>query len=359
MTVRVRKNGWMVDVRYEGARYRVAAPKCTSRRKAEAFERAVLADLRAGIDPRRAAQPVEPSTTSEPAPTVADYAESYLVEVAAAGQRSSTLENKRALFRLWVVPVVGHVNVSAIKSSHFATVRETMAAAGLSPGRINHALHLLAHVVRWYHDRRDLPAPHFKVGRVKGEGAGKAVKRWTDPEADRLVSAAAKESPTAHIAILLGLDAGMRLSETRALQWTDIDLVSPRPSVTVARSRGRFDSEGPTKGGKARHVPLTTRLADALRGHEHEADPHVLLHNGVPWKRPDLARLGRKVVKAAGIPNGGFHVLRHSFCSRLVERGVDLNKVRLLAGHKSLQVTQKYMHLAPGGLDTAIDALDR
>ena len=52
------------------------------------------------------------------------------------------------------------------------------------------------------------------------------------------------------------------------------------------------------------------------------------------------------------------HTMRHTFCSRLVQRGVDLGSVRQLAGHSSITVTMRYTHLSDRSLETAISALE-
>jgi site-specific recombinase XerD len=52
-------------------------------------------------------------------------------------------------------------------------------------------------------------------------------------------------------------------------------------------------------------------------------------------------------------------VLRHTFCSHLSMRGAPPRAVQELAGHSELGMTQRYMHLSPAALDSAIQLLER
>ena len=54
-----------------------------------------------------------------------------------------------------------------------------------------------------------------------------------------------------------------------------------------------------------------------------------------------------------------FHTCRHSFASWLVEGGIDLFVVREMLGHRDLNMTARYSHLAPDTLQKAVRGLER
>lgn len=107
---------------------------------------------------------------------------------------------------------------------------------------------------------------------------------------------------------------------------------------------------GRTKSGKWRVIPLNRSAVSALAhlGKDRLVDAH-----------PDtLGDWFREDAQAAGLP-GSLHWLRHTFCTALVQSGVSLYDVRMLAGHSSITVTEKYAHHAPGHGTQAVKLLGK
>lgn len=134
------------------------------------------------------------------------------------------------------------------------------------------------------------------------------------------------------------IDTGCRLSEALGAQaYGDGTAVHLR--------------HGETKSGKARLIPLTTRAQAALK--VMLAGP---LHGkvSVDW----VGWRWLKVREACALPDVNIHILRHTCASRLVQRGVSLMTVSKWLGHASVTVTERYAHLAPDALASAVSALE-
>jgi len=178
---------------------------------------------------------------------------------------------------------------------------------------------------------------------------------FTFEEFEALVAAASAE-PQWQAAVLTAGEAGLRLGELLALRWEDVDLGRGQLQVMRTDWRGKV---GSPKGGKDRMVPLTSRLQAALRSIRHLRGQLVFCwEDGTRWTNTTMRAGIKRQEKRAGLRVTGWHALRHTFCSHLAMRGAAAKAIQDLAGHQSIAVTNRYMHLAPGALRAAIDLLE-
>jgi len=170
------------------------------------------------------------------------------------------------------------------------------------------------------------------------------------------VAAAKTNDSRAYVLVLLAGEAGLRLGEMVALEWSDVDFVKRQLCVQRSAWKGQIASP---KGGRLRYVPLTTRLVQALQDHRHLRGALVLYQDdGSPLTEGVVQGFVRRAARRAGLHNNGPHMLRHTFRSHLAMRGAPARAIQELAGHRDLITTQRYMHLSPAALDGAIRLLE-
>jgi integrase len=156
-------------------------------------------------------------------------------------------------------------------------------------------------------------------------------------------------------AIVVAVGTGLRRAELCAMRWSWVNLEG---RMLTVKNSDVFT----TKSGRERAVPLAGEALKILqRLYEEratEADGIVLKGaDGGPIDSAYLSKRFRFYRKLAKLdPAIHFHSLRHTFASRLVERGVDLYRVQHLLGHADQRMTQRYSHLRPEGLRQAVEA---
>jgi integrase/recombinase XerD len=154
--------------------------------------------------------------------------------------------------------------------------------------------------------------------------------------------------------------AGLRRCEVVGLRLCDVD--GPRRQVFIV--------EG--KGGHQRKIPISRRWFTALGNYltlerpTTESERVFVVLKGPNRGRP-LSDEGLKQVfvsarERAGLVGATCHQLRHTCFTRLREAGMELEALQAQAGHRSLDTTRLYIHLANGWLadeyDRATERID-
>lgn len=172
------------------------------------------------------------------------------------------------------------------------------------------------------------------------------IRYLTDDESKRLVLASTGEFRALMTAALL---TGCRYGELAAMKAGDFD--ADARAVYV-----RF-----SKGGKARHVHLTDEGVRFFKeAREGKNSPALLFPrpDGEPWRQ---ANQHRHMIQACGDaeinPAVGFHVLRHTYASRLAMRGVPMAVIAQQLGHADTRMTERhYAHLGPSYVGDTVRA---
>lgn len=134
---------------------------------------------------------------------------------------------------------------------------------------------------------------------------------------------------------------GMRKGELTALEWQDIDF---KQGLTHIRSKVDFLPKGISrKTGKAKEriIPIHDGVKAVLNAMPKE-NPKVF----AVYDKHRLRRVLIKIAKRAEIGNlTRLHELRHSYATFLLQKGVDIYKIKELLGHSDIRDTMKYAHL--------------
>lgn len=164
---------------------------------------------------------------------------------------------------------------------------------------------------------------------------------------------------------------GLRKSEILGLTWSDIDfenqIIYVNQQVHKTKKDGRYLGDLKTKKSK-RAIPFDTKLLKVLQHHKARQNAEKLISDK-DWNKENLVfctkngtivdpdnfyKTFQSGLKFAGVEHMPVHSTRHTFCTRLAERNVNVKTIADLAGHTNIQTTARYMH---PGLDAKREAI--
>jgi site-specific recombinase XerD len=180
-----------------------------------------------------------------------------------------------------------------------------------------------------------------RLVRQKHEENG--VIRWLTDLEEAALRAVIKEHHPEHMPELdIALGTGMRLSEQYGLTWSAVDLV--HKEIRLAK----------TKNHRGRVIPLNATVEAAfaeLRDRVPRAKKIDKVFSQLPrsWWEDALEK--------SGVADFRWHDCRHTFCSRLAMKGVNLKVIQVLAGHTTIAMTARYAHLDDAALRAAVDLI--
>jgi integrase len=362
MTINVRewkrgKNvGFEVDIRFtypDGTpfRRRVKAPvesKSAAKRWGEATERELL------MRPSPVFL-VQQEEKRKEVPTLREFAPRAIAQHARANrQKASTIYAKERIFENHLYTALGDKKLDKISDDLVQQLKADLSRK--APKTVNNILTVLGKTLRLAVKWKVISTMPCTIELLRVSNLVPGFYEFA--EYRRLVEAARLLDPRILLVVLLGGDAGLRVSEMVGLRGEDVDL--RRRQLVIERAVWRDVVDSP-KSGRGRIIPMTDALAEAFGNVRLARGSAVLRRDDAGSAQPGhIRRWLRSAQRRAHVKvTYGPHVLRHTFCSHLAMRGAPGKAIQELAGHTSLTTTHRYMHLSPSARQGAIGLLNR
>jgi len=293
----------------------------------------MIADIKAGNEPSHTNGASRPDT----GPTVAEVAERYMREHVAVRCKPTTARMCRVTLDQHLLPAMGSLSLSAIRRERVASLHYSLHA---TPAMANKVLDLLS--------RLFIMADAWGIA-PEGGNPCRFIKKYKETPRERFLSetefrrlgqvldaveAEGKVHPSAVAAFRLLMLTGCRRNEILTLRWEDVDL-------DASELRLRDAKTGP------RSVALSPPARRVLAALPHLPDNPWVIAGTKPGARFSNLNNAWIVIRArAELDDVRIHDLRHSFASRALALGESLPMIGKLLGHRKVQTTARYAHLA-------------
>ena len=343
MTARQKPNGkWFVDIRHKHDRYRILSPE-DSKRGAQAYEAFIRSNLAKGLPP-------EGVIEKKNQKTFRDFAEYWFKTYVQTNNRPTTIRAKRNDLNRHIYPLMADVLLRDISANRIETLKAVKLKEGLSPKTINNILSTLRICLNTALEWEEIDrVPKIKWLKVPDQ----TFDYLNSDECTTLVRGC--DNVIMRDMVLCALRTGMRRGELIGLEWSSVDFARNKIIVQQSYVEGNMNS---TKNSRIRHIPMTPDLRMVLL-ERRKLRGFVFSHTGKPVRGIRANKWLYSLCKRIEMRPIGWHVLRHTFASHLVMKGVPMRAVQMLLGHSSIQMTERYAHLSPSTLNDAVLVLDQ
>ena len=334
--VRVRGSGrkyYVVQFRVDGRVRRMtlgrhgAVPTETARRRALA----AVSEAKGGGDPAATRD------AGRKAVTMKQLGKRFLEDYVPDHCKPSTAYEYGRSVNFFINPRIGSRKVKDIQRSDIAELHHDLRKTPYQANRTLGVLSKIFNQAEVWGLRPDGSNPCLHVKRYKEEKRERFLSADEFARLGRILDETLRdgsETRSAVVAIRLLMLTGCRLSEIQKLRWENVDLEA-----------GELQLPDTKTGGRA--VPLApsaVRLLEALP--RDEENPWVIAGKKPGSHLTDLQHPWRRIRARSELNDVRIHDLRHSFASRALALGEGLPMIGKLLGHKQVQTTARYAHLA-------------
>lgn len=258
---------------------------------------------------------------------------------------------QRNLLIARIIPEFGDKDIREIYESHIESWLLRLRQEGVGTKTLNHLITIMRLIFGYAlkcHDIEDNPMEYIELFALMS--AEKGILSNEELKSLFCGDVLALWGSMPHFVLnLTAVLTGMRLGELLALRFLDV-----QPSfITVSHSWNAMDQLKTTKNGKTRRIPIPEELYPLLHSLDKKGDKtgFIFAYSDKPMDHKTVYRYFYNALEKIGIDRQSrhmkrisFHSYRHCFNTKLLERGIPPETVRLLTGH-SAGMTARYSHV--------------
>ena len=293
----------------------------------------IISRIKAGEEP--VAEPME--SVPEDCPTFGELAREWLEKHVDPRCKPRTRDIYRLMVEKHLMPAFGKERALFIDRARMAEFHRSMRS---TPMMANQAVNALSRIWRLAEDNGQLPEGRNPCRTVVKYKRRRRERFLSEEEFKRLGKTLAEAengkgaSSRAIAAIRLLLLTGCRKNEILTLKWKEVDLEAGVLNLSDSKTGSRS-------------IPLSPEAARVLSGIPRiDGNPWVIPGKAAGKHMKNLTRPWRTVCERAGIRDMRIHDCRHSFASRALALGESLPAIGKLLGHRQVETTARYAHLA-------------
>jgi site-specific recombinase XerD len=287
------------------------------------------------------------------APQVAALVRRYLRQLATflAPGSVAAAENALRQFARWLITDAGLDSIGAVHRDDIEDYKLWLAAKPRAGGqtitmethrqRMRTLRQFFERIIEW--DWPDAPARNPVIAWDIPKKPEPLPKFLDDRDAARLMTAArASSDPRDRLVVELLARTGMRAGELADLEADAVVQIGAGHWLRIPLGKLRND----------RYVPLHPELVTLLAAWTAASLEHIRRHKRLvadhrgPLDRYVIGRIVSRVGRAAGVPGVHPHRLRHTLATQAINRGMRLEAIAALLGHRKMEMTLIYARIA-------------
>ena len=193
----------------------------------------------------------------------------------------------------------------------------------------------------------------FEITIKLKQQAKRKIEALSKPEQSKIENYIIQKNSWYHFGILISLYTGLRLGELLALKWDNINLknrliyIDKTISSISQNHKYLIIEDLPKTNSSIREIPISNSLLNILKGLKYKSKNEYVVcsYSGNQIKTRAYQKSFELLLEKLDIKHYGFHSLRHTFATRLLEQGTDVKTISELLGHSSPTITlNRYVH---------------